>query len=226
MEIPVWVWFLFGIPAAGAAVVNGGVNGELSYNVLQRVDTALACEPDAVTVLVGTNDATASLMPGKTAKALDEKGLPSVPTVERYRDWLTDLVTTLQRAGVPRIAVLSPPSIAEDLEQPIGRRLAEVAVAAREVAAGTGVTYLPLFERFREVLDERQAPAPAAYEERNVLILWAILQRQLLGRSYDDIGRRFGYRLMADPLHLNRRGAALVVELIEDWLRDTAEDPS
>ena len=101
-------------------LINAGINGELSYNLLQRVDTVLACEPDAVAILVGTNDATASLMPMKQKKALAKKGLPAPPSVSTYRDWMRDLVTALQRGGVPRIAVLSPPSIAEDVEQPIG----------------------------------------------------------------------------------------------------------
>ncbi len=199
-------------------LINAGINGELSYNLLQRVDTVLACEPDAVAILVGTNDATASLMPMKQKKALAKKGLPAPPSVSTYRDWMRDLVTALQRGGVPRIAVLSPPSIAEDVEQPIGRRLAEVAAAARDVAEAPGVTYLPLFEQFQQILAESPVGPRAENDERNVLILWAILQHQLLGRSYDDIGRRFGYHLMADPLHLNGRGAKIVVELIEKWL--------
>src|SRR5690242_1302903 len=37
-------------------VVNAGVNGDLAYNARQRLPDVIACEPDYVVVLVGTND--------------------------------------------------------------------------------------------------------------------------------------------------------------------------
>ena len=42
-------------------VINAGINSELSYEVLQRLDQVIACEPELVTVLIGTNDANASM---------------------------------------------------------------------------------------------------------------------------------------------------------------------
>ena len=40
---------------------NAGVNGDLAFNVLRRLDSVIDLQPDAITVLIGTNDANASL---------------------------------------------------------------------------------------------------------------------------------------------------------------------
>ncbi len=203
----------------GHTFVNAGINGELSYNLLQRIGDVVACEPDVVTVLVGTNDATASLMPTKQRKALRQKGLPEAPTPELYRRWLTEIVEQLLTETGARVALLSPPPIGEDLDAPIAVRSSEVAAIAREVAEATGVTYLPLHERIAEVIRaEGGGRSPRPYDERNWLIFRAILGYHLLGRGWDEIARGNGYVLLTDALHLNERGAALVAELIEEFV--------
>jgi lysophospholipase L1-like esterase len=47
----------------GYEFVNAGINGNLAWNVLQRLDEVVACRPDAVTLLVGTTDVLATFGP-------------------------------------------------------------------------------------------------------------------------------------------------------------------
>lgn len=56
---------------------NAGVNGDLAFNVLQRLDSVIDLQPDAITVLIGTNDANASLSEKKHPDDdADEKAAP------------------------------------------------------------------------------------------------------------------------------------------------------
>lgn len=41
--------------------VNAGINSELAFNVLQRIETVIALKPEYITVLIGTNDALGTL---------------------------------------------------------------------------------------------------------------------------------------------------------------------
>ena len=50
-------------------VINAGVNYEPSSELVKRLDAVIAQDPDVVTVLIGTNDANATLS-GKRARAL------------------------------------------------------------------------------------------------------------------------------------------------------------
>jgi lysophospholipase L1-like esterase len=44
----------------GFRFINAGVNGDLAYNVLKRLDSVINLQPDFVTILVGTNDVIAT----------------------------------------------------------------------------------------------------------------------------------------------------------------------
>jgi len=158
-------------------------------------------------------------MANKRQKAMQEKGLPLEPDPDRFREWLTQIVARLTTRSSARVALISPPPIGEDLAAPIAVRSTEYAAIVEDVAGQFGVTYLPLHERMVEQIraagDGRR---PLPYDERNILIFKAILSYHLLGRSWDEIGRRNGYLLLTDALHLSDRGAALATELIEEFL--------
>jgi len=44
----------------------------------------------------------------------------------------------------------------------------------------------------------------------------------LLGRSFDEISESNGFLIVTDFLHLNNRGAEMVAELIEGFVRGAA----
>jgi lysophospholipase L1-like esterase len=61
---------------------NAGVNGDLAFNVLRRLDSVIDLQPDAITVLIGTNDANASLSDKNIRMMTRIKKLPRRPTIE------------------------------------------------------------------------------------------------------------------------------------------------
>ena len=69
----------------GYQFVNAGINGNLAYNVVNRLDKIIGCDPDYVTVLIGTNDANASLSEKNRARYMKEMALPEEPNAEFFR---------------------------------------------------------------------------------------------------------------------------------------------
>ena len=49
----------------GYQFVNAGINGNLAYNVVNRLDKIIGCDPDYVTVLIGTK---INIYPGRILK--------------------------------------------------------------------------------------------------------------------------------------------------------------
>ena len=47
---------------------------------------------------------------------------------------------------------------------------------------------------------------------------WALVRRLVLRQSWDEISRAHGLALLTDHLHLNDRAAAVVADLVADWL--------
>lgn len=202
----------------GYAFVNAGVNGELAYNLLQRIDDIVACQPDYVTVLIGTNDVNATLTQRLEVGYIRTHKLPGRPTMEVYRESLHAIVRRLKAETTARIALLSLPLLGEDVASTANQRADTYSDVIREVALAEGVTYLPLRER-QAPLVKAQAHPPRSYEGNGYgVMLSAILQRTVLKRDWNDISASNRMMLLTDYLHLNDTAAVMVADLISAFL--------
>ena len=202
-------------------VTGAGVNGDCSYNLLQRLDPIIAQRPDAVTLLIGSNDAWSTLSDANARKIVKRKNLPTPPTLSQYRENLAAIVARLRAATDAQIALVSPPVLGQDLDSPAARASKEFSQVVKTTAAEQGLAYLPLHERQCEYLDSSGAkllPFPDGMAERYT----SVLQHFLLRRSYDGIARRRGLALTADFVHQNSRGATIIADLIEDFVRTSS----
>ena len=63
-----------------------------------------------------------------------------------------------------------------------------------------------------------EAHTPPPFEGRRDLMGSALVRRLVLRRSWDEVSEAHGLALLTDHVHLNDRAAAVVAELIADWL--------
>lgn len=202
----------------GVDLVNAGINGELAYNVLQRLDDIIACEPDVITILIGTNDSNKSLDEPSAVRAMREFHLPEPPTAERYRENLTAVCRRLKRETSARIALLSLPLTTEDPSHPAYRHSEEFVEIIRETVKEEGLTYLPLRETMLSRLPDSSLRRPYTFERRERLTQLTVAQHYLAGWSWDRTSDALGFAFLTDFVHLNSRGAGIVAELIEDFV--------
>jgi lysophospholipase L1-like esterase len=199
-------------------VTGAGVNGDCCYNLLQRLDAIIEQRPDAVTVLIGSNDAWSTLSDANARKIVKRKNLPAPPTLSQYRENLTAIVARLRAETDAQIALASLPVLGQDLDSPAARASKEFSHVVKTTAAEQGLAYLPLHERQSEYLLSSGAetlPFPDGLGERYT----SVLQHFLLRRSYDGIARRRQLVLTADFIHQNSRGATIIVDEIESFVR-------
>ncbi|MFD4443554.1 SGNH/GDSL hydrolase family protein [Nocardia sp. NPDC058519] len=190
----------------GHQFVNAGINGNTTADLLERIDADIvACRPAAVTLLIGTNDV--------------RDGLP----LEQYRENLRAIVERVKTRTTARIALMSLPPLGEDLDAPINHTLSGYNAVIEEIAADTGVNYLPLHERMTEVLRQVAAPGPE-YSFSFVGALAAATRHYLFGQSWDQVARNGGIRLLVDHIHLSDRGGAIVADLTSTWLSSLPRD--
>ncbi len=91
------------------SLVNAGVNSHLAWNLLQRVDEIIACEPDYVTIMIGTNDAYATTSIEEAEGFVKRMKLPQTPDDLWFRENLQEFVTRLQNETSANIALISIP---------------------------------------------------------------------------------------------------------------------
>jgi lysophospholipase L1-like esterase len=202
-------------------VTNAGVNGDLAYNVLQRLDSVVELRPDVVSVLIGTNDANASLSERNVRMMTRMKKLPRRPTIEWYHECLEAVVERLARETSADIALMSLPVLGEKLGSPSVLRAAEYSAVVKDIADAHQVAYLDLFERQLAYLTAGGFTPGIEFRDGRVLSATAAIQHFVLRRSLDSISRRRGLQLTTDLIHQNTRGATMIADLVEEFLRQT-----
>lgn len=207
----------------GYTLINAGINSELAYNVLQRLDEVIRCEPDFITILIGTNDANASLSEANSLRAVKNMKLPKKPTAEWFRENLSGICTQLKSKTTAKIALLSLPPIGEDLRDAAYTRTTSYSTIIREVALREGVAYLPLHETVTDYLKEQKHRPGLTYDKKWRSVMYkGIFLHILLGKSFDKISSSNGFLIVTDFLHLNSRGAEMVADLIEGFVIEKA----
>jgi lysophospholipase L1-like esterase len=208
---------------AGYRFINHGENGDLAWNGLQRLDQVIAERPDFVSIMIGTNDANATLSERNRLRYVSFNHLPvRHPDLRWYEENLREIVARLQRETTAKLALMTLAPIGEDPEHEAWGRVIEYNEVIVRVAKDAGVPCLPLHERMVAYLREHEAdraalPPRLAYRDglHNVGIAVALHAR---GLSWDEVSARNGLLLTTDCLHLNSRGGGMIADLIAGWL--------
>lgn len=197
-------------------VINAGVNGDLSHDLLRRIDKVIAHNPDIVAILIGTNDVNYRFDQNSwrryQRRATGVK-LPSL-TPERFRQNYTEIITRLQMAGVRQTALVSLPMQGEALDHPINQCVLEYNQIILNLATQFDLPYLPLYERLHGLLDANHHRPRQPYAYSYPRLLRAIIRHYLLHQSWDRIAFANGLLVLTDHLHLSDLGATVVAELL------------
>lgn len=195
--------------------VNAGISGDLAWNLAQRLDRVIACRPDFVTVLIGTNDAAAQLSQSWAADYVKQQRLPRPPTLEWYREQLSSIIERLLAETDAQLALLTVPPIGEDLDSSANAIVDAVNDIIRAVGAAARVPVLPLHDRLVAALPARPAPR---FDGTKRLMLRGVAARFLLRRSFDQIADRHGRALLTDDIHFSDRAARITADLLAEYL--------
>jgi lysophospholipase L1-like esterase len=199
-------------------LVNAGINAELSYNLLQRLDEIIACEPDYITILIGTNDADGTLSEATASRQMRQMKLPQKSTSAWFESNLQKIITELQTHTEAKIALLSIPPIGELNTLQAFETSKQFSEISRAVAGNADVVYLPLHEEMTAYIHEHPGSPKFPFEDMLNVMWKGIFQHYFLFRRYEEISARNGFSLLTDYLHLNETAAGMVADLIEDFV--------
>lgn len=198
--------------------MNAGVNGNVAWELGQRLDAILACSPEATVLLIGTNDVQATLSEAASRSTRDSKSLPALPSRGWYADCLSDVVRRLQVAG-SAVAICSLPPIGQDLSDAVNARVGEFNESLAEVCAETGAELLPVGEAMTAYLRSHHAAEGPPWTGSWGPGLASLVRHFILGHSYDRVARSHGWLLSPDGVHLNGAGATITADAVGAWLQ-------
>jgi lysophospholipase L1-like esterase len=203
----------------GAHVVNAGINGDTTLNLLRRVERDVAPHrPDLVVVLVGLNDVgTAHGEPAIRPYYRMVKRVGIAITPRRFARLYRRLIATLRARTGAQLALCTLTTLGESPDDPIQTTIDAYSTIVRALALQEQLPLIDVRAAFHAAIhaDPRNGPL---YHIWTPVLDWAAIRWR--GRSYADLGARRGYRLLCDGAHLSRAGAALVAETMLPCVRD------
>lgn len=135
--------FRIAYPEAGVRFINRGVSGNLTGDVLSRLETdVLSLHPDIVALLIGVND---------VWRFFDHplRGLGTPPEV--YRENLKKIMEPIL-AGGAKMLVMTPYMIDRSPYEPMRTKMLEYAAICKDTAQTYGVEVLELQPVFENLL--------------------------------------------------------------------------
>jgi lysophospholipase L1-like esterase len=204
--------------------INFGVGGDLSFNVVTRLDPVLSLAPDRVIVLIGANDILASVFGNFRGFSRVWKGLSEEPSATTFRHNLELITHRLQQQSRATIALSSLAPVGEALQSndPVQSRLNELIADYSDVVAGvsrsTGTYYLPLYEHFQEQLERCAIAKPFTRFSFAAFYRDYLFRELILRRSFDQISEQNGWGFHIDGIHLNTKGGLILTDVVQQFL--------
>jgi lysophospholipase L1-like esterase len=204
--------------------VNLGVGGDLSFNIVRRLDRVIEIQPDRVIIIIGTNDIVASVFPNFRRFVRLWKRLPDEPSQERFEDNLELITQRLRQETNARIALSSLAPMGEDphSKDAVQSRLNELFAAyngvIRDVSSREGADYIEFYESFQDQLDRSKTAKPFTRFSFPAFYRDYLVRQMILRRSFDDISRSNGWEFHIDGIHLNTRGGRILTEAVQRFL--------
>ena len=199
---------------------NAGINADLTFTLLRRIDDIVACQPQYITLLIGTNDLNATMSPSllNSYRSLHKITPDEIPTFETFKTNYQKIIECLKTRTKAQIAVCSLPIISEDLAHQINIDADQYSAFLKDLCAEQQLTYLLVRERMKDYLKEINKKLGTPYHQTTLLMNVGVMRHYLFGTSWDTISNAHGNALSYDNLHLNNRGAEIIMDCVTVFL--------
>ena len=202
--------------------LNAGMNGDLAWNVNQRIDEIIKCDPDLVFLLIGSNDAMGSLSKdaGQFYKKL--KNLPLLPALGWYEKNYDQILQKLLKSTSAKIILITIPWVGEHEDSKIISIIKEHNKVIKKLSLKYDLKVLPFFDEMGKlILSKHQQNnstemIPVYTRKKNAsLSVFGILKYYQLGFSWNEIGDKNNLSATFDFIHLNERSGILLEHLVQ-----------
>ena len=200
--------------------LNEGINGDVVWQVHQRIEPILKCKPDIAIIMIGSNDAMASFNKNSGERYKRNNSLPDVPTFENYQKLLSDLIDRL--STIPKIVLCTLPPIGEHQDSSINQHINKFNDCIKLTAQEKNISLLPVSDSLWGELDKRLYPLRSDYDPNILPILrriyGGVIHHYVFKKSWDKVAESKGQWLLFDQIHLGERAARIIYKLTKNYI--------
>ena len=206
--------------------LNAGMNGDLAWNVNQRIDEIIKCDPDLVFLLIGSNDAMGSLSKDAGEFYKKFKNLPLLPALDWYEKNYDQILQKLLKSTSAKIILITIPWVGEHEDSKIISIIKEHNKVIKKLSLKYELEVLPFFDEMGKlILSKHQQNnstemIPVYTRKKNAsLSVFGILKYYQLGFSWNEIGDKNNLSATFDFIHLNERSGILLEHLVQQSMK-------
>ena len=200
--------------------LNEGINGDVVWQVHQRLKPILKCNPDIVILMIGSNDAMASFNSKSGKRYKLNNNLPDIPSFQSYQKLLSELLNKL--IGVKKVFLCTLPPIGENEDSQINQHVNQFNDFLKQITQEKDVSLLPVSEHLWSDLALREFPFINDYNPNSIPLIrriyGGIMHHYIFKQSWDKIARSKRQWLLFDQIHFGERAANIVFELVKNAL--------
>jgi lysophospholipase L1-like esterase len=193
--------------------LNAGMNADLSYTLLTRIDDIVACQPHYISLLIGSNDVMATLTPERMKRYYSLGKITEDANFEGFIQNYREILETLTTQTTAKIMVASIPPITEDFTFDGNIKADKYSAKIKEFAQEFGLIYLPFRETLKENMPTKSDQLNDFTNADNI-IRKAALKKNFMGQSWNEIAAARKAKYMTDNIHLNDDAAEILAEMI------------
>jgi lysophospholipase L1-like esterase len=201
-------------------LINAGRNSDLTYTLLDRIDSVIACNPQIVVILIGTNDvnSTMGMALEKRYQKIGRIDKNTHPNLEGFKHNYQTIIHELKAKTKTKIAVMSLPIMGENLNHSANLKADQYSEFIKQLSINEELTYLPVREAQKDYLTQNPSYSPHTFEETYKLLNISVFTNVLLGWSWDKVSEHHGFQLTPDNLHQNSVSGGMIRELVKAYL--------
>lgn len=206
-------------------IFNAGINSDLTYTLLRRIEDVVACKPDYITILIGTNDvnSTMNIKMENRYQQLGriDKGIS--PNFEDFKKNYIEIIRQLKQKTKAKIAIMSLPIMGEDLANEANLRADKYSNFIKQLADDEQINYLPVREKQKDFLTQNPKTLKYSFEDTYKLLNFSVISHYLLGKTWDEITAKHGFQLTPDNIHQNSIAGGMIRDLVISSLNVSAK---
>ena len=198
--------------------LNEGINGDVVWQIHQRLEPIGLSKPDIVVWMIGSNDTMASFNSKSGERYKRNNNLPNIPSFQSYQKLLLELLTKLN--NVDKVFLCTLPPIGENKDSQINQHIHRFYGFIKQTAQDRCLSLLPVSETLWNDLALREFPLINDYNPNSIPLLRRIyggaIHHYIFKQPWDKIAKSKGQWLLFDQIHLGERAANIVFKLVKN----------
>ena len=201
-------------------VLNEGINGDVAWQVNNRIESIVNCSPDIIILMIGSNDAMASFNKKSGERYKSSNKLPEIPTFENYQKLLPKLLDKLN--GKSNIALCTLPPIGENIDSAINVHIRKFNDFIELTANNKNINLIPVSKLLWDDLSKRTYHIKSDYDPNSLPIIRRIyggmVHHYIFKKPWDEIAKSRGQWLLFDQIHLGERAAKILFNATKKYI--------